>query len=1105
MPTVTIKGNDYTFGDNADPGVVAKALSSASGVTVSPDSVRSMLGHGVRGERAFNPRTGSRGMSPRARGQRSQSLMSVAGHGFMRGLYGGESDLFGTLGRAPGLSSLPGAGFLRKLSAAERKAAMAEPLPRGPLATGISVAASALGSAAPSYVEWLANLPFAALSGYEHGKADHHIVRDVLTEVTARKLLGFVSEAGVGRHVEAAVFPAVGTVVNRIEHKAESWYDLGAQFLLGELVHVPHDALKKLGHVLDNGDQVRANELAVRLVHAHAGDAVRRAASMVESMPAKTPAEVAALQQVAAEAGRVAENPAAVKRETRATLASRISAWGSIGIGYARLLKDIHLWKSVPLADQIRFIDAHIRGDTAKMSAFERAQSENLREYATRAARNERNAGVVYELYHNYFPFLVEHGDTSALPDASSRGARANFTKRRFFRFVADLHAAGYKLVTYNPAELMYLRLRFGEFAASKVDSVHRMVEDGSAKPLKSLPKNGKGEHILPPGWATRDVGGERYLMHPAAAKLFDRAYPAPSYDMLLKQQGTLGKLYRGWMYFNNVTIPAKLSLSAFHFIHLLQIDMVEHAVRPAALASEGTISKREALRRIARGPGMGERVNIGALARRIYESPVEELSPGARDIKALMIAGGFQPSRPAILRAEVGPAFLESVSGLGQTLREYGAGAAAKKGFFALADLLPKVSRHLQDPMFEDWIPALKTTAYLQAASALLESHPHLGDDPTALRAQLHEITRNIDERYGEMQYNTRFWDPIVKNAAFATIFSVGWKMGFFGQFARGLYEMANRHLPETVGSGAVVERAMAGHEGKLGVPRITQRDLYAAGYLFSSLLAYGLVSYLSTGRVPTLRDQIYPVWPNGERTSTQSFAREFGAMYYRARSSGPIVAAAHYAASSLKPALTSLYWLAQNHDYFGNLIRNTNASAPEQAAQVANFVFQNNLFPISMASLTFSGQTTPGASALSIAGYSPAPHYSELTPALAYVEGQYRAENGQKRTAVPDQAKREGMRKLFALAKDARTSGDWNAVRAGLADFVRTHPMPRAEQTRLAEELIAPPGAAQLRQIDAQSQLRALDMMDPETALRYLPFTHPITRVRYFLQHRG
>jgi hypothetical protein len=187
----------------------------------------------------------------------------------------------------------------------------------------------------------------------------------------------------------------------------------------------------------------------------------------------------------------------------------------------------------------------------------------------------------------------------------------------------------------------------------------------------------------------------------------------------------------------------------------------------------------------IVGGPGgAGLGAELGATAGRLLQKGLAlkavYLDPGAgtlleRRLAELMARGGGQHQMPGEYRTSTVAALKE----------------AARKGNLpkALAHTVGLALQTLAWPTMQFYVPLIKMGAFSDLMQSELD---RLG--PLATEAQADEgaqkVWHSIDNRFGQVSYDTRFWNNAMKHVLMGTIQAVGWDAGTVDELVGGLKE---------------------------------------------------------------------------------------------------------------------------------------------------------------------------------------------------------------------------------------------------------------------------------------------------------------------------
>jgi len=194
----------------------------------------------------------------------------------------------------------------------------------------------------------------------------------------------------------------------------------------------------------------------------------------------------------------------------------------------------------------------------------------------------------------------------------------------------------------------------------------------------------------------------------------------------------------------------------------------------------------------------------------------------------------GMKLSMPEIYRLKTVQSFQDSWA------NHDWAGAALK--------FLPGFQELIMHPLFEHYIPRLKLGLFLKEYSSLLvENHYRLEKGYITRDELANKAWRFVEQRMGEMNFDTLFWNRTFKTANQLTWLSVTWKLGDIGAFGEAPFEQA-----------AEFYHAIRERRAPMLMPKFTWAVF---GLAATQAVLATLVQLLMTGQWPnTVKDLISP-----------------------------------------------------------------------------------------------------------------------------------------------------------------------------------------------------------------------------------------------------
>lgn len=375
---------------------------------------------------------------------------------------------------------------------------------------------------------------------------------------------------------------------------------------------------------------------------------------------------------------------------------------------------------------------------------------------------------------------------------------------------------------------------------------------------------------------------------------------------------------YRGIRSVSNSLNQFQLSLSAFH----LTGTAINAGISDVALGLRDLATGNlDGATKIARGLVPGASV-------------VRDVMAGNRLIQGLKngnpIAAEFLKEKfnPAGGRLGVDQRYINNAYTKMRDAFKEGTVVGGIKGTVRIPQMLLEATSH---PLMSYAIPRAKIGAFMDLAESITRRMPDA--TPEELKRAYADAWDSIDNRFGQLVYDNLFWNKAGRDLTMVATRSVGWNLGTLRELGGGVADAAK------VAKGKPV----------------TDRTMYAIVLPLYAGLIGALYMYAHTGKRPrTLKDYFYPqnglTDKNGnpDRTSLPTYMKDIYAY-----SQNPLGTVEDKAA----PWLSMAFELAQNRDYYGDMIRNTGDPVGTQLAQVGSYMLNEvSPFSISQAMKTFN-----------------------------------------------------------------------------------------------------------------------------------------------------
>ena len=424
------------------------------------------------------------------------------------------------------------------------------------------------------------------------------------------------------------------------------------------------------------------------------------------------------------------------------------------------------------------------------------------------------------------------------MPQGGGKQGSTGFTQAKTYDTLEDGIKAGLQPVTLDPIKLTAIYVN----NAKKYISAARMLETAKDSGEFGMYQAGKA----PEGWVK--LNGR--WTNQAARTLIETAPDADAVTTHLPGKDAyappeVARIYNNYidkgMSGNNLYEMARATSRA-SVAMTLGVD-VYHATAETMHAVAQTVS--DAFRAAAMGEGkqaaktLGKVTDIGPemvnrgpgrKARDLYLRDLDDATPGDKRVVDLLAKANFGFNRGDQYSTYIRP---ELEKTFGQIWKDKppgitGAGAAlwetAKKGMSVA-----------NKPLFEHYIPNLRTAAAKREMANYLERHPEASEEE--LKGTARDISDAIDNRFGLMVHDNRFWNKYLSQVSQLTMLAPEWTIGKVKMASQGI-----KGLPEWITSMAKGE--------KKELPVATAQLL---GLAVTTAFANSMLTYLHTGDAPT------------------------------------------------------------------------------------------------------------------------------------------------------------------------------------------------------------------------------------------------------------
>ena len=767
-------------------------------------------------------------------------------------------------------------------------------------------------------------------------------------------------------------------------------------------------------------------------------------------------------------------NPEALGLEAKksaAILAKGVADLARDDSMYVHRSMDRKLWWEKNRGIATQFINRFERGDKFADNPALAKVAEGYRRWNDQILARDRSLGIDYEPQDHYLPHIYENPkgvQEFYFQKFGPSWTTPGFAKTRSYELYEAAEQAGFKRKFSNPEDIMLARQHASDVAEMKVQALEDLEKQGLAV------KKTKGG--VPPGpnyTSQPSPNGGSYWVHNDAYQVLHNAFNTTS---LWTLEGPVGDAFRGAMALKNSLIPIKLGLSLFHPLHVATIHNATAMVRSSKELLAGTKNPAQWLMDMGKAAvykGFLDDPRSGHRILRAFQGKIADTALTAADKVAvkMMAEGGFIPEMSSQYRTKAIDNFRMAIA--------RGSPTAAWHAPWAALQLLQK-------PIFEHWIPSLKIASYLQDVKTALKTNPALLTNDMERGLALRKLAKSVDNRYGEMAYNTLFWNRWVKDIATANTLSLGWQLGFVREYGGGMLDVGQVVRAD----GSLAAKAAT---GKL------DRPLFVTFYTAQAMAYGGLMTWAMTGKSPAeLLDYIYP--KTGEknkdgsdaRVGTMFYTKEFAATAKHIETEGLAGGLAGLAASKASGLIGLTKEAFTGVNSWGDQIRRQGDPVLNQIGQtITNMAPELNTISLE-AIRGLPGQSmmdkiakNPGKAAMTVAGFNKAPKYITQSKTDAAIDQLYKKEYAPKETSFD---KAEYSKEARELRKMYEESDDrFDDKLSEIEDKFQLTPL-EARKLRTKVQKDSDPQISKFKGFTWPEQKQLLDKMTPDEREKFL-----------------
>lgn len=662
----------------------------------------------------------------------------------------------------------------------------------------------------------------------------------------------------------------------------------------------------------------------------------------------------------------------------------------------------LKFWRGRPDL-QKQFIDTFEKGGTFADPEMQKLAAY-YKQWGNQIAEHDKKLGFEYDPRENYLAHIFEDQDGVAEYFQRKYGSKwgdPSFVKDRTFDLYKEAIEAGFRPRFDNPEDIMLARQHASDIAAMHTELLKDLEKYGlatkkivgSEELKKVIDAEGKAkfEIVKTEGnkqpensvrW--RAPNGDVYWLDPRADAVMQNAFKSKS---LWEDRGLGGTIFRGAMSLKNALVPIRLALSLFHPLHVVGIDASAGMTRAMSGMLSGTTPIHKGLAELLKS-GLGykaiwENPKSGWRVMQAWQGKIPKEALTDSDARALqtLIEMGISPDMSVQYRTNARKNFLNAWRDAQANFRQGKLEGAAGDVTRATWHLPWATISALSKPIFEIWIPALKAASALKDAENLLKRNPRLVEDEAARHLAMRRLGKSVENRYGEMNYNTLFWKRWVKDLSVLDTLSLGWQLGFIREYGGGALDLG-QFLKNTDKIGQI-------KRGQL------DKAIFVASYTTLGAGVAGLMTWAMTGSPPSeLLDYISPKTgeknPDGSdaRVSTMFYSREFASLYKHIQNEGVVPGASDLVLNKGSGLFGLMHEWATGVNGFGQEIRDPNGDAFKKLEQTLAYSLAD-IEPISMKAIQENVSEQPlKQGALTVLGFTPAPKYLTESVTAAHIK---------------------------------------------------------------------------------------------------------------------
>lgn len=578
---------------------------------------------------------------------------------------------------------------------------------------------------------------------------------------------------------------------------------------------------------------------------------------------------------------------------------------------------------AVETGDLERFAN-HPLGDAAHV----------MRSYLDAAWGDLNDRGILNSYIENYLPHLYKDPARAAqFFGGKTWDSSKFFTRERTFATLHDAMEAGHVPITDNPLRLAAHGIMQMHKAITAHDAMAELATNKlaiSADDLSVMGKNAPSGLVrLDPRIARLD--DKAFYAPEQVATLFNRTYqpglrPFTSYQVLRSGANMLNSSQLGMSFFHAGFITADSFTSGIakgikQISRLSPSEMVQGiqslAISPAKPVMN-FIAGRKVIRQILGdadyGPGiqtLADSLIAGGGRVGTMTDYTAESSYGSfwRAFRGSLQKAGGEATGEITLKQDITQMFRDEFNGRSGPVQY------TLSGIKVMAQMLPRVMDTIMAPLFEQYVPIMKTGVFADLMSDELRVNPNM--EPVALRATAGRVWNSVDNRMGQVVYDNLFWNKTMQDIGHIGIRAQGWLAGEIREIPGGIANLAKG-------------RAVSAGEFR----QIHDNASYALAIPVAAAMMGSMYGILTGSWTPdwSIQDYMFPPDAKGNRVSMPGYFKDiYSAVTH------PVTEATN----KVHPLITAALEMMNNADWSGAAITDPRGNLLDKVEDYGQFIF--------------------------------------------------------------------------------------------------------------------------------------------------------------------